>query len=139
MSETAEDRQEAAIRKIIIGAAVFVLAMIGLAACAFAQEHRHPPQDADIHFRFYQNWKQPDNRAVSCCSDEDCFPALAKNVNGTWYARKDETEEWVRIPASKVEYDRDTPDGRSHLCGRRYGFNNDNHFTVFCFIAGQGV
>lgn len=87
---TAEDRQEAAIRKIIIGAVVFVIAMVGLAACAMAQEHRHPP-----------------------------------------------TEEWVKVPASKVEYDRDTPDGRSHLCGRRYGFNGSNDFTVFCFIAGS--
>lgn len=133
---TAEDLMERAWRWVFIVLAVAVIVVVLMVVRAFAQEHRHPPQDADIHFKFYQHWKQPDNRAVSCCHDEDCAPTQAKNVNGTWYALRD--GEWVKVPASKVEYDRDTPDGRSHLCGRRYGFNNDNHFTVFCFIAGQG-
>jgi hypothetical protein len=106
---------------------------------SYGQEHHgHPPQDMEIHRKFYSNWMMPDNRAVSCCHDEDCFPAFAKNVNGNWYARKTEEDEWTKIPASKVEYDRDTPDGRSHLCGRKYGFNGGNYFTVFCFIAGIG-
>ena len=120
--------------------AVIVIALIvgGLFYPVFAQEHRgHPQQDIEIHHKFYSNWMMPDNRVVSCCHDEDCFPAEAKQINGQWYARKNDDEEWILIPSRKVETDRDTPDGRSHLCGRRYGFNG-GEFSVFCFIAGSG-
>ena len=106
---------------------------------ARAQEHHgHPPEDHAIHEKFYKNWMQPDNRSVSCCHDEDCKPSEARRENGHWIARQIGDEgSWTIVPASKVEYDRDTPDGRSHMCGRRYGFNN-NEFSVFCFIAGSG-
>lgn len=98
---------------------------------------QHRPQDMDLHHQFYSSWMMPDNRAVSCCHDEDCFPAQSKRVDGQWYARKTDDEEWIPIPASKVEQDRDTPDGRSHLCGRKYNVFASG-FVVFCFIAGSG-
>jgi hypothetical protein len=102
-----------------------------------AQEEHHPPQDQALHEKFYSTWMMPDNRAVSCCHNEDCAPAQSKLINSDWYARKSDNEDWVLIPSRKIERDRDTPDGRSHLCGRRYGFTG-GEFSVFCFIAGSG-
>lgn len=122
----------------IRGVIVVVLFSVAFVSLAWGQEHRgHPAQDMEIHRKFYSNWMMPDNRAVSCCHDEDCFPAQAKRVDGQWYARKTDDEEWIPIPASKVEQDRDTPDGRSHLCGRKYNVFASG-FVVFCFIAGSG-
>ena len=116
-----------------------VVAMIMLFSASLypllGQEHRHPPQDAGIHHKFYSTWMMPSNRAVSCCHDEDCFPAQAKYDGENWYARKDDSEEWIKVPRERIEKDRDSPDGRSHLCGRTYGFSN-GEFTVFCFING---
>jgi hypothetical protein len=100
-----------------------------------AQEHHHPPQDQEIHERFYSTWMMPDAPHVSCCHNEDCKPTSSRFIDGHWEARWSEDMDWVSIPASKVEQNRDTPDGRSHMCGRQYGTND---FSVFCFIAGAG-
>lgn len=53
-------------------------------------------------------------------------------------ARKvEETDkQFVPIPEQKEEHERDTPDGRSHLCGSRAFPSGD--FNVYCFIAGAG-
>lgn len=126
--------------QIIIGA-VFTVAfiLVGMMSCARAQEHKHPPQDAGIHHQFYSTWMMPSNRSVSCCHDEDCFPSQSKMVDGAWYARKTDDEEWTKIPSERIERDRDSPDGRSHLCGRKYTYMGaGNGFTVFCFIVGAG-
>ena len=102
-----------------------------------AQEHQHPPQDRAIHEKFY-SWMMPDNRQISCCHNEDCSPAESKYENGQWLARKvGDDGGFTPIPPRKIEHDRDSPDGRSHICGRRYGFNG-NEFSVFCFIPGSG-
>jgi hypothetical protein len=130
--------------QIIIGA-VFTLAfiLVGMSSCAQAQHVGHPPQDMELHRKFYSTWMMPDNRRVSCCHDEDCSPAQAKKVNGTWFARKTDNDEWVQIPQNKVDIgladSPDVPDARALLCGRKFagGFGADV-FTVFCFTAGQG-
>jgi hypothetical protein len=97
----------------------------------------HPPQDQAIHERFYQSWMMPDNPVVSCCSLRDCAPAETYWLNGHWMARKvGDTGSFTPIPPQKVEQGRDTPDGRSHLCGSRGLPSGD--FTVYCFIAGAG-
>ena len=90
--------------------------------------------------KFYQTWTMPDNRAVSCCHSEDCSSAEAYQKNGKWYARQTgDIGEFTEIPPNKVELDRDSPDGRNHLCGRKYTFMGaGSGFTVFCFIAGAG-
>jgi hypothetical protein len=87
--------------------------------------------------KFYQSWKMPDNRAASCCNDEDCAPSASRLVNGKWEAQRD--GEWVSIPEHKIETERDSPDGRSHLCGKRYNVFGKGGVTVFCFIAGSGT
>lgn len=118
----------------------------GLLAALFigsvrAQEHRgHRPQDMEIHRLFYKDWMMPSNRAVSCCHDEDCEPAESKFENGHWLARKvsEPDKEFTPVPPERVEQERDSPDGRSHLCGRRYGFSGNTDLTVFCFAPGAG-
>lgn len=114
-------------------------ALILMVTMQFASAHK--PEHMKLHEMFYQTWMQPDNRNVSCCSNEDCEPAQAYEKDGFWYARKiSEIEtypEYVRIPPKKVEYDRDSPDGQSHICGRRYAVSN-MEMTVYCFKAGAG-
>jgi hypothetical protein len=137
---TAEGRMLQALGKIFILAvvAVTVIAvLVVLVAKAFAQEpHKHRPQDLEIHHKFYNSWMMPSNRKVSCCHDQDCQPAEARQLpNGQWEARQEgDTGSFTPVPPDKVEYDRDSPDGRNHLCGRRLGIGND--FYVYCFIAG---
>ncbi len=136
---TAEDRMERVARRIMIGAVLFVALMFCVVA-AFAQEpHKHRPQDLAIHHKFYKTWMMPDNRGVSCCHDDDCQPAEARKLsNGQWEARQEgDKGNFTPVPPAKVEQDRDSPDGRNHLCGRRYGFAG-GEFTVFCFVVGQG-
>ncbi len=97
---------------------------------AHPQEHSHPPQDVSLHEKFYSTWQMPDNRAISCCHNEDCSPAESKMENGQWFARKVGREDWLTVPPQKIERERDSPDGRSHLCSRGQ--------TVYCFEPGMG-
>lgn len=136
---TAEDRMQRALVRIMIGAVVFVAAMFLVVAFAWGQEpHQHRPQDLEIHHKFYKTWMMPDNRAISCCHDDDCQPAEARQLsNGEWEARQEgDTGNFTPIPAKKIEQDRDSPDGRNHLCGRRLGVSAE--FYVYCFILGSG-
>lgn len=119
--------------------------LMGMLQQARGDDHKHPPQDAAIHEKFYKKWMMPTNRAVSCCHDEDCKPAEAYMKDGRWYARHvGDPGPFNLIPKDRVDMglpdSPDPPDARSHLCGRRYGggFNN-NEFSVFCFIAGNGT
>ena len=122
---TAEDRPNTALRKVLWGFALVVL----VANSAFAQENRGHTHVGAVG-QFYQSWMRPDNRAISCCHDKDCAPAQSKLVNGSWYARNSDDEDWVEVPFSRIERDRDSPDGQSHLCksGVKGGIN------VYCFL-----
>lgn len=120
-------------------AAISLVMLCGLlVGTAFGQ---HKPEHMALHTQFYNTWQMPDNRGVSCCHDEDCEPAEAYQKDGAWYARKISEipthPEYVRVPPQKVEQDRDSPDGRNHICGRRYGFNN-MELSVFCFLPAGG-
>jgi hypothetical protein len=98
---------------------------------AIAQEHHHPSQDRAIHERFYSTWMMPDNRTLSCCHKQDCSPAESRVEDGNWVARKVGGDgEWTPVPPEKIERDRESPDGRSHLCSDKP--------LVFCFIPGEG-
>lgn len=105
---------------------------------AFGQDHSgHRPQDMEAHRLFYNSWKMPDNRSASCCHEKDCRPAEVNYINGRLHARQEgDGGDFTLIPPAKIEQDRDSPDGRNHLCGNRYGVNGS--FNVFCFIAGSG-
>jgi hypothetical protein len=122
--------------RLIVGLLLGGLFLCGICvAQEMEMRHGHPPQDMEIHQKFYKTWMMPSNRSISCCNAEDCSPAESKFENGHWLARKvGDTGNFTPIPAAKIERDRDTPDGRSHVCGRRYG----EDFVVFCFIPGAG-
>jgi hypothetical protein len=136
---TAEDRMMAALWRWLLMFLVAVIVLVVLASAVLADEpHKHRPQDLELHHKFYKTWMMPDNRAVSCCHDDDCQPAEARQLpNGQWEARQEgDNGNFTPVPQRKVEFDRDSPDGRNHLCGRRYGPAAE--FTVYCFIAGAG-
>ena len=109
---------------------------------AIAQEHHHPPQDQTIHERFYSTWMMPDNRTMPCCHNQDCSPAESRVEDGNWVARKVGGDgDWIAVPPEKIEHDRQSPDGRSHLCSRSIWIDDhggDERLDVFCFIPGSG-
>ncbi len=113
-----------------------LLVLFALTASSLAQQSGHT--HAGALGPFYNSWMMPDNRKVSCCHEQDCAPAQSKMVNGSWYARYTDDEEWTIVPKNKIEDDRDSPDGRSHLCGRKYTFQGAGNFTVFCFLPAGG-
>lgn len=122
-----------------------LLMLIWSAIPARAEEHNgHRPQDQALHEQFYSHWMMPKNRNISCCHNEDCKPSEARKIGDDWYARQEgDTGEFTKVPKDTVDIglpdSPDSPDGRSHMCGRRYsGGWASGGFTVFCFIAGAG-
>lgn len=114
-------------KSVLLSCAGYVLFVSGL----YAQENEHPMRDQDIHTKFYENWLMPSDRSRSCCNTMDCSPAEYRFSGGDWFARKAGTDgQFVKIPENTIEHERDTPDGRSHLCARGE--------SVYCFIPGAG-
>jgi hypothetical protein len=117
-----------------------LILICGIINPLLAQDNQHRPEDQAIHEQFYETWMMPRNRSTSCCHKMDCAPAEAYFKDGFWWARKvtEPQYEFSKILPTDVEGERDTPDGRSHLCGRRsigYGLSG---FNVYCFIPGTG-
>lgn len=100
-----------------------------------AAERHHPPQDMALHEKFYSTWHMPDNPALSCCNDADCYPTDIKYVDGKIYAKRREDGKYILIPPQKVEHNRDNPDGRNHLCAPPPGLSNSSD-AVYCFALG---
>ena len=118
---------------LLLAVAVILSILVALFCTVRAHAQEHHPQE--IHEKFYSTWMMPSNRTISCCHNEDCSPAETRFQNGHWMARKvGETGLFTEIPNHSIETERDTPDGRSHVCGR----NSGGYMTVFCFIAGTG-
>ena len=127
---TAEDRMLRALKLFLIAFLVVVLVAVLVVFKATAQ---HTHEGATGHF--YQTWMRPDNRAMSCCHDKDCAPAQSRLMGGKWQARNTDDEPWLDIPESKIERERDSPDGRSHLC-KAGTFGNT---FVYCFLPASGM
>ena len=123
-------------RSVRIFAMVAVLALLLSPAAA---QHHHPPQDADLHERFYSTWYMPDNPIRSCCNKADCYPTEIKVVGSSIYARRREDGKYILVPAHKVEQNRDNPDGRNHICAPPPGAISYPPDTVFCFSLGGGI
>lgn len=112
------------------GVAVLIgLALLATAARVSAHDHSKMGAAGD----FYATWKMPDAPWVSCCNMQDCAPALkaTQDPSGQWHAQRESDGKWFVIPAEKVEQERDSPDGRSHLC-----VLNDR---VLCFLPAGGA
>ena len=99
-----------------------------------ATQRHHPPADQLLHERFYSSWHMPDNPALSCCNDADCYPTEIRNIDGRIYARRREDGKYILIPPQKVERNRDNPDGRNHLCAPPPSTSFVD--TVYCFALG---
>jgi hypothetical protein len=129
---------------VLNGRSKFLLSialLVPLATRVGAQEathdatHRHhPPQDQSLHEKFYSTWRMPDNPALSCCNNADCYPTDIRYVDGKIYARRREDGKYILIPSQKVERNRDNPDGRNHLCAPPPALSPLD--SVYCFALG---
>lgn len=122
-------------RHILIALGLFLLALLLLypLAHASAQEHHHPTET--IHGatgEFYRTWMRPDVPTSSCCNERDCYVTRMRRVNGRIQAIHRESGDWIDIPPEKIELNRDSPDGMSHMCASAAKY-------VFCFKEGGGT
>src|SRR5262249_21345640 len=135
---TAKRRQKLAVAFFYAAGTIAVgVAYVVMSELANAQEHRHPPQDVEVHLRFYSKWMMPDNPTKSCCNLADCYPTEIKYEGDDLYARRREDAKWQYVPPQKIEHNRDNPDGRNHLCApppRVWAAD-----IVFCFTLGGGI
>jgi hypothetical protein len=125
------------IRDIIIAILVivlFLLLVIYPNADAHAQAPHHHPTETIYGptAEFYRTWKRPDVPSSSCCSDKDCYSTRIRRRSGKIQAVHRESGDWIDIPSEKIELDRDSPDGLSHMCASPEKF-------VFCFKEGGGT
>ncbi len=81
---------------------------------------------------FYKSWMRPDAPESSCCNDQDCYVTRVRRVRGKLQAIHRESGDWIDIPPEKIEQNRDSPDGMSHMCASVTKF-------VFCFKEGGGT
>lgn len=100
-----------------------------------AAHRHHPVQDQLLHEKFYSTWHMPDNPALSCCNNADCYPTEIKSADGKIYAKRREDGKYILIPSKKIERNRDNPDGRNHLCAPPPGTMSQVD-TVYCFALG---
>src|SRR3954453_9894963 len=101
-------------------------------------QHNHPPQDVEVHEKFYSTWFMPDQPTRSCCNKADCYPTEGKFEHNQGSPWRGEDGQYIPIPANKVERNRDNPDGRNHICAPPPWANYPPN-TVFCFSLGGGI
>ena len=108
------------------------LAIAAAVLTARGQPHHHPTETiTGAAARFYETWMRPDQPSVSCCNQMDCATVSAvRFVGGQIEAQRKSDGAWLRIPPEKIEHDRDSPDGQSHMCSMGA--------AVFCFKLGAG-
>lgn len=117
-------------RYVLRRMAVLAVALVTVTSAA-AQHRHHPVADMPLHEKFYSTWYMPDQPTKSCCNNQDCAPVSeVRFVGGHIEARRVSDGQWLRIPRNKMELNRDSPDGNSHLCS--FGP------AVYCFILGSG-
>jgi hypothetical protein len=98
--------------------------------------HHHEGATAVVD-RFYSTWFKPDKPTESCCNKVDFYPTQVKFEHGQWHALRREDQAWLPIPPEKIEQNRDSPDGRSHVCAPSPK-SSYPPLTVFCFVLGVG-
>lgn len=124
----------ARLERIVFLVALLAGMILGVAlARADAHQHHHPTEVIEgAQAKFYETWMRPDMPAVSCCNQMDCYATPARTHGGKLQALHRESGDWIDVPAEKVEHNRDSPDGRNHLCASKW-----KH--VFCFLMGGGT
>lgn len=117
-----------------IGILFFVAILLSFCTMSsWAQEHRHGDEIIPaVTGRFYETWDRPDMPGVSCCNRMDCaVVGGVRRVNGRLQAFRKKDGVWLTVPPEKVEHNRDSPDGESHMCSLGA--------VVYCFIFGTGT
>jgi hypothetical protein len=122
-------------RKVLFGVAI-TLAPLALPSPSLTQ-HRYPPEDADIHEKFYRTWRMSEHD-WSCCDNRDCYPTEVRIVGGEIFAKRREDGKFIAVPADRVDRRRDNPDGRNHMCAPPPTSTHPPD-TVFCFMLGAGL
>jgi hypothetical protein len=119
--------------------AILMIAAFFQVSQARAQDHNHPAADVAIHEKFYSTWMMPDRPEVSCCNRQDCYPTEVRFREGFWEAKRREDGVYVRVPWEKVEKNRDSPDGRNHVCMPPPNHRGYLGMQVFCLALGSGT
>ena len=110
-----------------------LIALAPISALAQGQQHRHHPvADMPLHEKCYSTWYMPDN------PNKSCYPTEISYRDGAIFAKRREDGKWLRVPAAKVENNRNNPDGRNHLCAPPPNASYPVD-TVFCFALGGGT
>ena len=118
---------------------VVLLALVSTPIVAQERHAGHPAADVPVHEKFYSTWYMPDQPNKSCCNKADCYPTEVKFQNGQWFAQRREDGKFIPVPWSKVERNRDNPDGRNHVCMPPPSATSYQPNTVFCFALGGGI
>src|SRR5512134_4094214 len=94
---------------ILAGALGALLTFTGHASAQVQhRDHHHPPGlETELHEKFYATWFMPDNPGKSCCNKADCYPTEVTHRDGEVFAKRREDGKWLRVPAAKVERNRD--------------------------------
>jgi hypothetical protein len=122
-------------RKVLFGVGM-ILAPLAFASPSLTQHH-HPPEDADLHEKFYRTWRMSEHD-WSCCDNGDCYPTEARIVGGAILAKRREDGKFIAVPPEKVDRKRDNPGGRNHICAPPPTATYPPD-TVFCFMLGTGT
>jgi hypothetical protein len=131
------DRLKAASRESSSRAYIGCVFIVALLTFAFAATPRARAQDNDHHLYhadYYSKWHQPGS-AASCCNGRetkdgtimgDCAPTKAEVRQGSWWAKLQDSSEWVQIPDERIIRERNPTPEQAHLC-YLYG-------KVLCFV-----
>jgi hypothetical protein len=123
--------------RILLGPLVLLASLLP-ASGQGPEIHHHPGMSTAVD-RFYSTWYMPDDPRTNCCNKQDCYPTEAKFKNGRWWALRREDRKFIPVPWSKVERNRNNPDGRNHLCAPAPNTYAHPEDTVFCFALGGGA
>ena len=124
---------------------IAIIAAVALAAAFFAfparSQHVHPDEtisDPRVA-KFYEEWKRPPARVISCCNSTDCYSAPIRPglKGGIEYFHK-WSRTWASIPASVLEHNQpdalDSPNHAAHVCASPYAPD-----LVYCAVLGSGT
>jgi len=123
-------------RMAILAAIIIGTALLSTQARA---QHVHPDEtisDKRVS-EFYDSWKRPPARLVSCCHRKDCYSAkIRRGPGGLQYLHK-WSGTWAAIPPSVIESNqpdpRESPDTDNHVCASEM-FPE----IVYCAVLSSG-
>jgi hypothetical protein len=120
--------------------AAVVIGGIALVASTASAQHVHPDEtitDPRVS-SFYDSWKRPPGRVISCCHSKDCFAAqIRRGPNGLEYLHK-WSGSWAALPSKILEHNQpdpiDSPNTENHVCA-----NEMFPDIVYCAVLGGGT